>query len=160
MHESNEMPSNPLCAGSSAGVGPKILEQVGALPFRSPFGGPAEVMLITSRETGRWVIPKGWPMEGRSGPSAALQEAYEEAGIRGTISGMPIGTYRYGKRLRRNRIVQCRVEVFPMSVVELVDDWPERAERQLQWFSPGAAAELVHEGDLALLIKQIEDYRM
>src|SRR3546814_6712794 len=88
---------------------PIFLEQVGALPFRRSADGVLEVMLITSRDTGRWIIPKGWPMEGRSGPSAAQQEAFEEAGVLGIISGMPIGTYRYGKWIRRQRLVPCRV---------------------------------------------------
>src|SRR3546814_3720198 len=70
----------------------RILEQVGALPFRRSADGVLEVMLITSRDTGRWIIPKGWPMEGRSGPSAAQQEAFEEAGVLGIITGMPNGT--------------------------------------------------------------------
>lgn len=138
----------------------RILEQVGALPFRRSADGVLEVMLITSRDTGRWIIPKGWPMEGRSGPSAAQQEAFEEAGVVGIISGMPIGTYRYGKWIRRQRLVPCRVTVFPMEVTEDLADWPERAERTARWFSPSTAAQLVNEAELALLFMQVEEFRM
>lgn len=111
-----------------------------------------EVLLVSSRETGRWVIPKGWPMKGRKPHAAAALEAFEEAGVTGTISKLPIGTYNYDKRLSDGDVITCTVEVFPMRVDVELADWPEREQRTRQWFSPTAAAEAVEEDTLKALI--------
>ncbi|MBL7405872.1 NUDIX domain-containing protein, partial [Escherichia coli] len=74
--------------------------QVGALPFRHGRDGKTKILLVTSRESRRWVIPKGWPMKGRKPFEAAAREAYEEAGLRGAVGKRPIGLYLYQKRLR------------------------------------------------------------
>ena len=68
------------------------LEQVGALIVRRRRGS-CEVMLITSRDTGRWIVPKGWPMRGKPDDEAAAQEAFEEAGVEGEISRDPVGSF-------------------------------------------------------------------
>ena len=81
--------------------------QVAALPFRIN-GIRPEVMLITSRETGRWIIPKGWPQKGRSPRAVAIREAYEEAGLKGRIRKRPVGTFRYQKRLSAERVGRAR----------------------------------------------------
>ena len=111
-----------------------------------------EVLLVSSRETGRWVIPKGWPMKGRKPHAAAALEAFEEAGVTGTISKLPIGTYNYDKRLSDGDVITCTVEVFPMRVDVELADWPEREQRTRQWFSLTAAAEAVDEEGLKRLI--------
>jgi 8-oxo-dGTP pyrophosphatase MutT (NUDIX family) len=74
--------------------------QIAALPFRRTTAGEIEILLITSRETGRFIIPKGWPMKRLSDPDAAAREAYEEAGVVGKVQRKPICDYLYWKRLR------------------------------------------------------------
>jgi 8-oxo-dGTP pyrophosphatase MutT (NUDIX family) len=128
-------------------------QQYAALPWRRR--EVLEILLITSRETRRWVIPKGWPMEGLSAAESAAQEAYEEAGIRGTMAETSMGQYGYNKRQRGGGKKRFRVDVFAMEVTEVLDLWPEAHERQRQWLSPEDAAARVHEPELAALISQL-----
>ncbi len=128
-----------------------VSQQYAALPWRRVQG--FEILLITSRETRRWVIPKGWPMPGHSAAESAAQEAYEEAGIRGEMSVQAIGHYGYRKRLRGGTRKRFRVDVFAMEVSEVLDQWPEAHERARQWFSPAEAVVLVEEPELAALIR-------
>ena len=111
------------------------------------------VVLLTSRQTGRWVIPKGWPMAGRKPTQVAVREAYEEAGLIGAISrGNPVGHYRYQKRFATGKFVTCEVAVFLLRVRRELSDWPERDQRVRAWFSLEVAAKLVAERNLAKLI--------
>jgi 8-oxo-dGTP pyrophosphatase MutT (NUDIX family) len=113
-------------------------------------------MLVSSRETGRWVIPKGWPMKGRKPHAAAALEAFEEAGITGTISKSLVGTFNYNKRLSDGEVITCTVEVYPMMVEIERADWPESEQRTRQWFSLTAAAEAVEEDTLKTLISKFK----
>ena len=90
--------------------------QVGALPFRREGDGSYTVLLVTSRESRRWVIPKGWPMKGRKPYEAAAREAYEEAGVIGHVGKRPLGFYLYDKSLKNRDSVLCQVKVFPLEV--------------------------------------------
>jgi 8-oxo-dGTP pyrophosphatase MutT (NUDIX family) len=128
--------------------------QYAALPFRRA-GRGIEVMLITSRDTGRWVIPKGWPAPSLApGPSAA-QEAMEESGLVGEVSAQPIGSYRYSKRLADGSAVECTVEVFTLAVEQQLPSWPEQAERRTRWFAPQDAADAVQEPELGAIIRNL-----
>lgn len=126
--------------------------QFGALPWRLK-DGAVQVLLVTSRETKRWVIPKGWPMDRLDPHQAAAQEAFEEAGLTGETAPENIGTYPYGKRLKNGLVRACVVEVFALRVSRLERFWPEKAQRRRRWFTPEAAAERVHEPELADLIR-------
>ena len=126
--------------------------QYAALAWRQA-GEGREVLLITSRDTGRWVIAKGWPMTGREPWEAAAIEAFEEAGVRGEVETTAIGTYRYAKRLPRWRERLVDVQVFCLRVEEELEDWPERRQRERAWFAPGEAAARVDEPDLAGIIR-------
>jgi 8-oxo-dGTP pyrophosphatase MutT (NUDIX family) len=130
--------------------------QYAALPYRRSADGTLEIMLVTSRETRRWVIPKGWPMKGRKPHASAAREAFEEAGLIGEISKRPIGSYGYEKRLKRGAVVPCVVEVFPLDVKTQRKRWPEKGERETRWFSPHEAAEAVEEAGLRGIIGSIE----
>ena len=122
--------------------------QVAALCHRE-HEGRTEVLLITSRDTGRWVIPKGWPMEGFDAAGTAVAEAWEEAGVRvRRIDQMPLGTYRYRKRLRGGAGVTCETKVFRIEVESLSDDFPQKAERTRCWVTPQEAAGMVQEPEL------------
>jgi 8-oxo-dGTP pyrophosphatase MutT (NUDIX family) len=125
--------------------------QYGVLPWRS--GSQVEVMLITSRETYRWVIPKGWPLLDQPAPVSAAQEAREEAGIEGDVDSHAIGTYPYVKRLKTGEVRPLTVEVFALRVSRELHDWPEKDQRQRRWFSLEEAAGSVDESELADLIR-------
>jgi 8-oxo-dGTP pyrophosphatase MutT (NUDIX family) len=123
--------------------------QYGVIPFRRTPSGRLEVLLITSRGTGRWVIPKGWPMMAKTPQEAAAIEAFEEAGVRGQIVGkVRLGSYRYQKLNPSGLVGELTVGVFLMHVNEQLDEWPEQAERTAQWFNPRDAA--AHVAELAL----------
>ena len=125
--------------------------QYGALCWRLGEAG-AEVLLITSRDTGRWVIPKGWPMPGLSPEAAAAQEAWEEAGASGVMNPLCVGRYGYEKCLSLTSTVPCAVAVYGMRVDKLAKSFPEMKERRRKWFPLHEAATLVAEPELATII--------
>lgn len=124
--------------------------QYAALPWRLR-GGAVEVLLITS-SNGRWIIPKGWPIEGKAPHEAAAQEAWEEAGVRGETGAAALGAFEYDKRKKDGRLKRIRVEVFPLRVTEEAAAWPEAAERDRQWFAQAEAAAATGEPALAPLL--------
>jgi 8-oxo-dGTP pyrophosphatase MutT (NUDIX family) len=130
------------------------LLQVGALPLRFEDGDPL-VMLVTSRGTRRWVIPKGWPMKGKKNWAAAAQEAKEEAGVIGTTYKKPVGEFRYFKR-RAGHFDLCKVEVYVLGVEKHLAAYREKGQREASWFPLEAAAELVEEPGLAALLQTID----
>jgi len=123
------------------------------VPWRRGADGAAEVLLITSRETRRWVVPRGNPIAGLRPHEAAAQEAYEEAGIRGPVETRTLGTYRYDKRRRDGSLLPAEVHLYRMLVAEEASAWPERGQRERRWFAPEAAAAAVDEPELAALIR-------
>ena len=125
--------------------------QVAALPWRKTKRG-IEVMLVSSRDTGRWVLPKGWPEFGEQFFDAAAREAGEEAGLKGAISTQEAGRYYYSKGLADGDSVRCEVLVYPLEVDDVADKWKEKGERKRKWMSPAKAAEMVVEIDLGELI--------
>ena len=126
-------------------------QQVAALPWRLTEGG-LEVMLVTSRGTGRWVLPKGWQEKREAPHEAAAREAGEEAGVDGAISRREIGRFYYSKELSSGMRWRCEVHVFPLEVDRIAEKWPERKKRTRQWFPAWEAAALVRERDLGELI--------
>ncbi|TNC12878.1 NUDIX hydrolase [Methylobacterium terricola] len=148
--------STPKKARKKATRGPaKPLRQVAALPVRRDSEGGVEVLLVTSRESRRWIAPKGWPMKGRKPHRAAAIEAREEAGVIGRIGKEPAGHYTYGKRRPDGGVVPCRVAVYVLAVTGTLDEWREKGQRDLQWVSGEAAAALVQEPELAALIHDL-----
>jgi 8-oxo-dGTP pyrophosphatase MutT (NUDIX family) len=127
--------------------------QYAALPFRLD-GVQVRILLITSRETRRWVIPKGWPMGGLRPQEAAAEEAAEEAGIVGDIEPAPLGSYRYLKRVRGREPVAVQVIVFPFRVEGFSEEWKEQGQRAFRWFRYQEAASLVAEPSLKRLIRE------
>jgi 8-oxo-dGTP pyrophosphatase MutT (NUDIX family) len=127
--------------------------QSAALPWRRTADGAVEVLLITSRETRRWVIPKGWPIKGLKSPQTAAREAFEEAGVEGEVAKKKIGVFYYDKRLRSGRMQRVRVGVYPLKVVVERDAWPEAQQREKLWTTAAAAAELVQEPELAEILR-------
>lgn len=130
----------------------KARPQYAALPWRGV--DRVEILLITSRETGRWVIPKGWPMKARTPSAAAAREAFEEAGVIGEIAQKPFGSYPYVKYFKSGLGQPCKVKVFPLLVVGQAEDWPERGQRAAKWFGWKEAAAAVQEIRLGRLIRK------
>lgn len=129
--------------------------QVAALCWRRSAKG-LRVLLITSRDTGRWVIPKGWPMRNRTEAEAAAREAYEEAGLRGVAGERSIGVYTYLKMLGPDRSMPCVVRVYPIEAREMLRVFPETGQRRSRWFAPAKAAKRVAEHELAVLIRTFD----
>lgn len=128
-------------------------QQYGALCFRYKEGGPEiEILLITSRETRRWVIPKGWPMKGKKPHEAAAIEAWEEAGARGRANKRSVGSYTYLKELADGNVAFCIVDLFQIEVTEINTNFKERGQRVLNWVSPSEAARRVREIELKSLL--------
>ena len=129
--------------------------QYAALPFR--LTGTMEILLVTSRETARWVIPKGWPIRGKSRRATAAAEARQEAGLLGEIGKTPLGQYDYVKVLKTGVGLPCRVTVFPLLVTGRKLRWREQSQRSAQWFDPETAAQSVQEPQLSEIIQRFAD---
>ncbi len=137
-------------------AGERPIRQIAALPYRTDgnaIDAPVRILLVTSRGTGRWVIPKGNTPGGALPHNAAAMEAEEEAGVRGPICPTPLGSYRYRKRRGNGASLMVDVEVFPLAVTQELDDWKEKGERERRWFSLAEAADAVDETDLRDLIR-------
>lgn len=128
--------------------------QYGVLPYRFTETNSLEVLLVTTRQTRRWIVPKGWPIKGLKPPKSAAREAYEEAGIRGTVGAKAIGVFSYEKGLDANgATIPCEVRVFPMIVNRQLDTWPEANEREARWFEQTKALSAIRDKELRELIK-------
>jgi len=126
--------------------------QYAALPYRMSKKDRAEFMLVTSRETRRWIIPKGWPKRGKSPHRSAAREAFEEAGVIGAVGRRPVGSFSYAKN---GRSVECEVRVFPLEVKRQRKEWPEKQERQVKWLSAPKAAEQVKDPAISKMIRRV-----
>ncbi len=119
-------------------------------------GGKLEILLVTTRRSKRWMIPKGWPIKGLKAAKSAAREAYEEAGVRGIARAKSIGFFMYDKRLDEDGIiVPCEVKVFPLLVKRQDKTWPESHQRQSRWFTPVAALSQIKEESLKVLISSL-----
>jgi 8-oxo-dGTP pyrophosphatase MutT (NUDIX family) len=130
--------------------------QYAALPYRRRDDGAIEVMLVTSRETRRWIIPKGWPIAGTKPHASAAREALEEAGVVGRADTDAIGTYRYTKRLKNGTEARCKVAVFPLEVKTQRKRWREKGERKARWFDLAKAVRAVQEPGLRRLLRNFD----
>lgn len=132
------------------------ISQVAALPYRTEGSGAAariQVMLVTSRGSGRWVVPKGNIPARMSPHEAAAQEAEEEAGVRGAVCPTPLGSYRYRKLRGSGASLMVDVDVYPLALTSELANWKEEGERTRRWFTLLDAAAVVEEPELAELIR-------
>lgn len=140
----------------AANEGALTIRQIAALPYRTEGAAsdaPIRILLVTSRENRRWVIPKGNPSAGMVAHNAAALEAEEEAGVQGLVCPTPLGTYRYRKRQKNGASLMIDVDVFPLAVNRELDRWKEQGERERRWVSLPEAASMVEEPDLSDLIR-------
>ena len=127
--------------------------QYGALPYRLTHDAALEILLVTTRQSKRWIIPKGWPIKGLRPAKSAAREAYEEAGVRGRVGAKSIGFFAYGKSLDGNGIqVNCEVRVFPLLVKRQSETWPDIEQRVVQWVAPEKALMLIKDPELKALV--------
>jgi 8-oxo-dGTP pyrophosphatase MutT (NUDIX family) len=129
---------------------------VAALPLRLAKDGAIKILLVTSRDTGRWIIPKGWTSKRVKDRKAAAREAWEEAGVKGKMFRDAIGAYRYIKRELGNGAF-VEVKVFLLMVSKRCKRWPEKRERQRAWFDIEDAASRVSDPELAALIVLLQE---
>ncbi|MEL6801917.1 MAG: NUDIX hydrolase [Pseudomonadota bacterium] len=145
----SEITQTPVTLGS--GRKRDVRTQFGALCWRM-HKGRLKVALVTSRHSKRWILPKGWPVNGATPAAAAAREAYEEAGLEGTVRDICLGVYSYQKRRKGAAALPCVVAIFPMEVTKRHTNWPEAHERILTWVTPCEAADLVDSPELAQIL--------
>ena len=133
----------------------RISVQVAALPWRNEDDGSTSFLLVTSRTNQKWMLPKGWPMAGKSDAEAAAQEAREEAGIEGTVAQIPIGSYHFIRILNDGTTKPSQAVIYPLRVLTQLSKWDEKDERRRKWFSPRKAAKAVFEPDLARFLSNL-----
>ena len=136
-----------------------IGRQVAALPWRLEEDGSTSLLLVTSRTNQKWMLPKGWPMAGKSDAEAALQEAREEAGIEGTVSDTPIGSYHFIKLLDDGTTKPSQAVIYSVRVLTQLNKWDEKDERRRKWFSLRKAAKAVFEPDLTRFLSNLASGR-
>lgn len=118
--------------------------------------GKIQVLVITSRRTKRWIMPKGWPISGKTPAETAAREAWEEAGVKGTASSRVLGVYTYEKHRSRSDELPCLAMLYPLEVKALAKKFPEAGERKRRWVSPKKAASLVAEPELARMLRDFD----
>lgn len=132
-------------------------QQYAAICYRAKKRGEFEVLVATSRDTGRWVIPKGWPMENKRAHQVAEQEALEEVGVKGKAEKLPFGFYHYNKGLDNGIKVPVRVQVHLLRVEDTCKEFKEKGARQIEWVSAEEAANRVNEPELKILLLQFAE---
>lgn len=136
-----------------AGFKKKPKRQSAAAVFRGS-GDTRELLLITSRDTGRWIVPKGWIEDGENGAEAAIRETWEEAGLIGEVLPCgPVGHYRYIKQRPRRGDAICDVDVYLLKLLEERDQWPEKDQRRRKWFPIATAIGLIDEEGLKDVVR-------
>ena len=147
-------PRPPLASSASSAPAPARVgrqRQSGAIPYRGGGGGDRlEVLLVTSRSRGEWIVPKGKLEPDMTAYDSAAKEAQEEAGVLGDVGTDPVGSFNY-----RKRDADCTVDVYDLKVARELSDWPERHERQRKWATVKEAAALVDNPELSKLIADL-----
>lgn len=140
-----------VSSSAAAASAPEVRSQFGALCYRVR-RGKTQILLVTSRGTGRWIVPKGWPVPDATPAETAAAEAYEEAGVAGEVHSLCLGVYDYAKGLDDGACLPCVVALYPLRVKSLLRKFPERGQRKRKWVSRKRAAAMVGEAELGALI--------
>ncbi len=136
-----------------------VRTQFGALCYRFK-GQDLRVLLVTSRKSGLWILPKGWPLDGATPAQTALREAEEEAGAIGKVTGGSIGLYSDVKTLTSNQQVPCVIAIYPIKVKKLLRSYREKSQRKRKWFSLKRAASTVDNPELRQFLKDLDPHRL
>lgn len=127
--------------------------QLAALCHRVTKNGK-EVLLVSS-SSGRWILPKGWPIDGLSAAQAAQQEAWEEGGVKSTVANdTALGSFLSHKTYETGLTVPCETKVFALDVNTVANDFPEVHKRERVWVSPSKAATMVDNDGLKSLLEK------
>ena len=126
--------------------------QLAALCYREGESEP-EVLLVTSRNTRRLIIPKGWPMARHSARKTAKKEAFEEAGIIGKVAKEPVGEFLSYKGMGNGFKVRTNIVVYPLKFEQQVEEFPEAGQRELIWLPLSQAANACQEEGLCNLLQ-------
>lgn len=130
-----------------------VSAQYGALPYRFTDSAALEVLVVTTRQSKRWIIPKGWPIKGLTPFKSAAREAFEEAGVHGRIGAKTIGSFKYIKLANGSGAESdCEVKIFPLLVKKQSAIWPESGQRIVQWVDPEKAISLIAEPELKAIV--------
>jgi 8-oxo-dGTP pyrophosphatase MutT (NUDIX family) len=148
----NSLQQQEIILGDAAKT--DLRTQFAALCYRIK-NDKVQFCLVTSRRSGRWIVPKGWPMNGQTPMDAAATEAFEEAGVRGKIEPRPIGVFSYYKVHSKNEL-PCIAVVYPLKVKKVLRTWPEHKERNRKWLSRKKAAALVDDAELSQIILRFQ----
>lgn len=143
----------PLHFGKSAKSA--IRTQFAALCYRVK-GRKVQILLVTTRRTGRWIMPKGWPIDAMTPQQSVAQEAWEEAGVTGRVDARPLGLYSYTKMLDDEDWLPCVAMLYPLRVKSLARDFPEKGQRKRKWVNRKQAAALVGEPELARMLRDFD----
>lgn len=135
-------------AKSASHIDGASCDQVAALPWRLGADGRIRVLLVTSRTNGKWMLPKGWPVTGKSPAAAAAIEAKEEAGVTGLVSEVAVGSYHYVKVFEDDTSAPAQALIYPLRVTGELSKWDEKGQRKRSWFRLNKAAQAVFEPDL------------
>ncbi|MEP3639765.1 MAG: NUDIX hydrolase [Paracoccaceae bacterium] len=143
---------------------PLSFSEVGKRDVRTQFAalcyrvvkGKTKVLLITSRGTGRWIIPKGWPQSGEAPHQVVLNEAWEEAGVKGAVKSRPVGIFSYVKDMDEDENLPCVAMVYAVEVTDVLDEFPEQGQRKRKWMSPKKAASRVDAPELAEILLHLD----
>jgi len=150
-HMGKQQPINLQNAGKR-----DVRTQFAALCYRMVDGKP-EVLLITSRRSGRWILPKGWPMDGKTPAESAATEAWEEAGVQGKVHPRCLGLFSYHKEMTAQEpSLPCVAMVYALRVKSLSTKYPEAGQRKRKWLRPKRAAERVAEPELAHILRKFD----
>lgn len=133
----------------------EVRTQFAALCYRIK-RGKVQILLVTSRGSRRWIVPKGWPMQGKTPAASALCEAWEEAGVHGRSVDACLGVYSYEKTMENSDDLPCLAMLYPVQVKSLAKKFPEAGQRRRRWVSRKTAAKLVAEPELARLIRDFD----
>ena len=136
-----------------------VRTQFAALCYRIRNDKP-EFLMVTSRGTGRWIVPKGWPADGKTPVESALVEAWEEAGVTGLVSGPCLGLFSYYKYLPEDGGLPCVAMVYPVRVKALAADYPERGQRRRKWMRRKKAISKAAEPELAQILRAFDPARL
>jgi 8-oxo-dGTP pyrophosphatase MutT (NUDIX family) len=129
--------------------------QYGALPYRFTSMAALEILVVTTRQSRQWIVPKGWPIKRLTPSKSAAREAFEEAGVRGKIGARAIGNFRYKKPARQADIdPDYDVKIFPLLVRRQSATWPEYGQRMVQWVDPEKAISLIREPELRSIVEK------
>ncbi len=135
---------------------PAVRVQYGALPYRFTSMAALEILIVTTRQSRRWIVPKGWPIKRLTPSKSAAREAFEEAGVRGKIGARAIGLFRYKKAAgeRNGADPDYEVKVFPLLVRRQSATWPEFGQRVVQWVDPEKAISLIRDPELKTIVEK------